>query len=182
MALSWADIETQSGVPRATIERIATMYQEAKSAVFGWTMGITQHVHGVENVRAIANLALLRGMVGRPRAGLLPIRGHSNVQAMGTVGVVPDLKKQFLDNLESHLGVELPRSPGLDTMACMRGADEGRMRLAFCLGGNLYGSNPDAAFAGRALGKVDLVAYLSTTLNTGHAHGTGRETIILPVC
>src|SRR5258707_7156780 len=95
---------------------IADMYQRAKHVVFGWTMGITHHVHGVGNVQTIVNLALLRGMVGRPRAGLLPIRGHSNVQGIGSVGVVPNLKQQVLDNLEAYLKVRLPRSPGLDTM------------------------------------------------------------------
>jgi anaerobic selenocysteine-containing dehydrogenase len=86
-----------------------------------------------------------------------------------------------LDNLEKHLGVALPRTPGLDTMACMEAADAGRMRTALCLGGNLFGANPDAAFARRAIGRLDLVTYLSTTLNTGHARGTARETLILPV-
>lgn len=180
-SLSWEQIERNSGVDRATIEKAAELYARAKSAVFGWTMGITHHVHGVENVRMIVNLALLRGMVGRPNAGLLPIRGHSNVQAMGSVGVTPKLRQEILDGLEKHLGVSLPRSPGLDTLGCMEAAGRGEMRSAFCLGGNLYGSNPDATFAAEAIGKLDLITYLSTTLNTGHAHGRARETIILPV-
>ena len=144
-------------------------------------MGITHHAHGVPNVRMIVNLALLRGMVGRPRAGLLPIRGHSNVQGIGSVGVTPNLKQAILDRLESLLNVKLPTQPGLDTMACMRAAAEGKVKSAVCLGGNLYGSNPDASFAARALGKLELVVYLNTTLNTGHAWGRGRETLILPV-
>jgi molybdopterin-dependent oxidoreductase alpha subunit len=180
-ATSWADIEEKSGVDRATIERVADYYAAAKNVVIGWTMGITHHEHGVANVKSIVNLALLRGMVGRPRAGLLPIRGHSNVQGMGSVGVVPTLKQQVLDNLETTLGVRLPQAPGLDTMACMQAADRGELRSAFCLGGNLFGSNPDAAFAHQALGKLELVTYLNTTLNTGHAWGSGRSTLILPV-
>ncbi len=166
---------------RETIARIADLYCSAKNAVFAWTMGITHHEHGVANVRAIANLALLRGMVGRPNAGLLPIRGHSNVQGVGSVGVVPNLKQKIIDNLESHLNVTLPKTPGLDTMACMQAADRGDMRAAFCLGGNLFGSNPDAKFAQRALGKLQLITYLNTTLNTGHAWGRARETLILPI-
>jgi molybdopterin-dependent oxidoreductase alpha subunit len=180
-AATWDSLEAASGVPRETMVEVAARYARAKSAVFGWTMGITHHLHGVENVRAIVNLALLRGMVGRPNAGLLPIRGHSNVQAMGSVGVTPALKQSILENLERHLGVTLPRSPGLDTMGCMVAADEGRMKTAFCLGGNLFGANPDAAFARRAISKLRQVTYLSTTLNTTHAHGTAQETIILPV-
>jgi molybdopterin-dependent oxidoreductase alpha subunit len=180
-ATSWSAIEEKSGVVRATIERVADYYAAARNVVIGWTMGITQHEHGVDNVKSIVNLALLRGMVGRPRAGLLPIRGHSNVQGMGSVGVVPTLKQQILDNLEATLGVRLPQAPGLDTMSCMQAAHRGELRSAFCLGGNLFGSNPDAAFACRALGQLGLVTYLSTTLNTGHAWGRGRTTLILPV-
>jgi anaerobic selenocysteine-containing dehydrogenase len=121
-------------------------------------------------------------MVGRPHAGLLPIRGHSNVQGIGSVGVTPRLKQEVLDRLESLLNVKLPTQPGLDTLACMTAADAGRIKSALCLGGNLYGANPDAAFAGRALNRLELVTYLSTTLNTGHVWGRGRETLVLPVC
>jgi molybdopterin-dependent oxidoreductase alpha subunit len=144
-------------------------------------MGITHHLHGVANVRAIVNLALLRGMVGKPHAGLIPIRGHSNVQGLGSIGVVPNLRQQVLDRLESVLNVKLPTQPGLDTMACMQAADDGRMRTSVCLGGNLFGSNPDAAFAQRAIGNLEMATYLSTTLNTGHVRGRARETLILPV-
>src|SRR5581483_1221886 len=141
----------------------------------------TQHEHGVANVAAIVNLALLRGMVGRPHAGLLPIRGHSNVQGIGSVGVAPVLKEAIFRKLEARLGVKLPTTPGRDTMACMKAADAGEARAALCLGGNLFGSNPDASFAARALGKLELITYLNTTLNTGHAWGRGRETLVLPV-
>jgi anaerobic selenocysteine-containing dehydrogenase len=129
----------------------------------------------------IANLALLRGMVGRPNAGFMPIRGHSNVQGLGSVGVTPSLKTAMLERFERRLGVRPPTSPGLDTMACIEAASRGEMSVALCLGGNLFGSNPDARFAEQAIGKLDLVAYLSTTLNTGHAWGRARETLILPV-
>jgi molybdopterin-dependent oxidoreductase alpha subunit len=178
---SWDDIARCSGVDRPTIERIAECYIAAKNAVIGWAMGITHHLHGTQNVQAIANLSLLRGMVGRPRAGLMPIRGHSNVQGMGSVGVTPALKQAVLERFERRLGVQPPKSPGYDTMACMEAAARGEMDAAFCLGGNLFGSAPDARFAAAALQKIGLVAYLSTTLNTGHAWGTGRETLILPV-
>lgn len=178
---SWETIEQSSGVDRGTITRLADLYCSARNVIFGWTMGITHHEHGVANVQAIINLALLRGMVGRPHAGLLPIRGHSNVQGMGSVGVVPNLKQQVLDNLETHLKVQLPRTPGLDTMACMQAAERGELRSAFCLGGNLFGSNPDAGFAQKALGRLELITYLNTTLNTGHAWGRAQSTLILPV-
>jgi molybdopterin-dependent oxidoreductase alpha subunit len=180
-ATTWDDIERYSGVERAQIEKLAEAYIRAKNAVFGWTMGITQHEHGVANVQTIVNLALLRGMAGKRHAGLLPIRGHSNVQGMGSVGVTPNLKQAIFDNLERTLGVRLPTSPGLDTMGCVKAADRGAIRTALCLGGNLFGSNPDSKFASAALGKIDLIAYMNTTLNTTHAWGRGKQTLILPV-
>src|SRR5262245_5001804 len=180
-AASWNEIERSSGVARDDIRRIAEMYVRANHAVFGWTMGITHHLHGEDNVRMIASLALLRGMVGRPHAGLMPIRGHSNVQGVGSVGVTPQLKQAILERCEARLGIAVPKSPGLDTMACMEAADRGEMDVAVCLGGNLYGSNPEAAFAERAISRLGCVAYLSTTLNKGHAWGRARETLVLPV-
>lgn len=180
-SVSWDEIITKSGVPRATINEIAARYAKSKGAVFSWTMGITHHVHGVENVQAIANLALLRGMVGREGAGLMPIRGHSNVQGIGSVGVTPQLKDAVFNRLQNHFGVQLPTTAGRDTMSCMEGAENGELKVGFCLGGNLYGSNPDARFAQKALSKLDTLVYMSTTLNTGHAFGLAKETIILPV-
>ena len=179
--LSWDEIVESSGVDRVTIERVGDLYAAAGSAVFAWAMGITHHAHGVENVQMIANLALMRGMVGRPGAGLLPIRGHSNVQGIGSVGVTPQLKRAVLHALERELGVTAPDSEGLDTMGCIVAASEGKLQFGLCLGGNLFGSNPDAAFAAKALQSVGLMVYMSTTLNTGHILGRGKETIVLPV-
>ena len=177
----WTDIEAAAGIGREAIADAAEMYVTATSVVFGWTMGITHHLHGVDNVRMIANLALLRGMIGRPGAGLMPIRGHSNVQGMGSVGVTPQLKDAVLKRLQNQLGLRPPASAGMDTMACIEAAGRGEMQTAVCLGGNLFGSNPDAAFAARAISNLDSITYLSTTLNTGHAWGTAKETLILPV-
>jgi molybdopterin-dependent oxidoreductase alpha subunit len=179
--VSWEEIVAKSGVGRANIEKLASAYAASKNAVFCWTMGITHHAHGVQNVQAIANLALLRGMVGRPGCGLLPIRGHSNVQGIGSMGVMPKLRDAIFDRLQNHFGVQLPTTPGRDTMACMDGAANGELKVGFCLGGNLYGSNPDATFAAQSLANLDQIVYLNTTLNTGHAFGLARETIILPV-
>lgn len=179
--LEWDRLVEQSGVDRETIRRLAKMYLAARNVVIGWSMGITHHSHGTHNVLSIANLALLRGMVGRSHAGLMPIRGHSNVQGLGTVGVTPTLKQAMLERFESRLGLRVPASPGYDTMACIQAALRGEMAFALCLGGNLYGSNPHSRLAHHALRRIDTVVYLSTTLNTGHAWGTGRETLILPV-
>jgi molybdopterin-dependent oxidoreductase alpha subunit len=178
---SWAEIEAKSGLGRGEIEQAAEMYLAAQNVVFAWTMGITHHEHGVENVWSIVNLALLRGMVGRPHAGLLPIRGHSNVQGIGSMGVAPELKERVFAALQSEFGVKLPAAPGYDTFASIEAADRGAIRLAVCLGGNLFGANPDAQFAARAIQKIDTVVYFNTTLNTGHAWGTGATTFLLPV-
>lgn len=180
-AFGWDEICAKSGLAKSDIDRLAEAYAAAKNAVFCWTMGITHHAHGVQNVQAIAALALMRGMVGRPNAGLLPIRGHSNVQGIGSVGVTPKLKDAIFDRLQTHFGIELPTSPGLDTLDCVERAAAGQLKFGFCLGGNLYGSNPDAAYAARALSQLNTLVYLSTTLNTGHAHAVADETIILPV-
>jgi molybdopterin-dependent oxidoreductase alpha subunit len=180
-AVAWDEIVEKSGVSRDEIERIAQRYARARNVVFSWTMGVTHHAHGVQNVQAIANLALLRGMVGKPGAGLLPIRGHSNVQGIGSVGVAPKLRDRVFERLQSHFGVELPTAPGRDTMACIDGAHGGDLKFGLCLGGNLYGSNPDSRYAEQALARLDMIVYLSTTLNTGHAFGLARETVILPV-
>jgi len=179
--LHWDTITARSGVGRETIARVGDLYLTADRAVFAWAMGITHHAHGVDNVQAIANLAMTRGMLGRPGRGLLPIRGHSNVQGVGSVGVKPQLQKAVLEALETKLGVTTPDSEGLDTMGCMIAAAEGRLKVGLCLGGNLFGSNPDADFAARAMQRLELVAYLSTSLNTGHVLGRGAETLILPV-
>ncbi len=177
----WPRIEQRSGVPIADIKRVAALYARANNAVFTWTMGITHHAHGVQNVQAITNLALMRAMIGRPGAGLLPLRGHSNVQGIGSMGAVPELKGPMLDLMQSRLGVRFPTTPGLDTLACVDRAGSGGIRAAWHLGGNLFGSCPDADAARRALANIDLTVFLSTTLNTGHIHGRGKSSLILPV-
>jgi molybdopterin-dependent oxidoreductase alpha subunit len=178
--LSWDDIELGSGISRQEIESIGQQYIDAQNVVFGWCMGITHHAHGTASVQSIVNLALLRGMVGKKHAGLLPIRGHSNVQGMGSMAVTPTLKKAVFDRMTDE-GVFVPTTKGYDTLACIHAAQNSDMDFAFCLGGNLYGSNPDSSATAAAFSKIDTVVYASTTLNTGHAWGTGKETIILPV-
>ncbi|MBS1714982.1 MAG: FdhF/YdeP family oxidoreductase [Armatimonadetes bacterium] len=179
-SLSWSEIEAASGVTRHEIEEVARVYAGSERTVFAWTMGITHHVHGVENVQWIVNLALLRGMVGKPGAGLLPIRGHSNVQGLGTVGVTPAMTATALAALE-RLGVVPPSHEGRDTLAALEAAARGDSDFGLCLGGNLYGASPDATFVGGALGRVRTLVYMTTTLNTGHVHGLGERTVVLPV-
>lgn len=178
---SWDTITAGSGLSQEQIVDVAQQYLNSTNTVIGWCMGVTHHLHGTNTVQMIANVSLLRGMVGRRRAGLMPIRGHSNIQGMGSVGVTPQLKTAMLQRFEKELKIEVPKGPGYDTMACMEAADRGEMDFAFNLGGNLFGSNPDMKFARECFSKIKTVTYLSTTLNTGHAFGLGEETLILPV-
>lgn len=179
--LSWEEIENKSGVSREEIESLADVYAKSNRCVFAWTMGITHHTHGVQNVQSIANLALCRGMVGKPSAGLMPIRGHSNVQGIGSVGVTPSLKKAIFEELEKKLSLELPTMQGKDTLACIEAAHDKEMDVGVFLGGNLYGSNPDSSYAAEGLSRLKMSVMLNTTLNTGHFHGLAEETYILPV-
>lgn len=177
----WSEIVEKCGVDEPTIREIADVYAKSEGTVFSWTMGITHHTHGVENVQAITNLALLRGMIGRKGAGVMPIRGHSNVQGIGSVGVTPKLKDELFENLTKQFGVKLPTTKGRDTLDCMEAAKSGELKFGLCLGGNLYGSNPDAQFAEDALEELDMLVMLNTTMNTGHGRGLAKQTIVLPV-
>ena len=181
-ALSWETVTAACGVPRTDIERVAALYARKRNVVFAWGMGMTHHLHGVANVEAIANLALLRGMLGRRYAGLLPLRGHSNVQGIGTIGVKPVVSEQVFAAMERAFGVTLPRARGFDTMAGLKAAEAGNIDVAVIMGGNLWGATPDAAFATRAMESIGFKLFLTTTLNRGHVHGLGEgEVLILPV-
>lgn len=181
-ALSWDEITARSGLARGDIERVAALYAQAKNAVLAWGMGMTHHLHGCDNVESIANLALLRGQVGRPGAGLLPLRGHSNVQGIGTIGVKPVLAADVLQRMEAAFGVTLPKGGGLDTMGAMQAADRGEIDAALIMGGNLYEANPNTEWATQALDKIGFKLFLTTTLNRGHVHGIDSgEALILPV-
>ncbi len=181
-ATGWDGIAGRCGVSRDEIERAASIYARSRSAVFAWGMGMTHHVHGVENIEYISNLALLRGMIGRPGAGLLPLRGHSNVQGIGTIGVKPVLPDEIIAKMEEAFGVALPKAKGLDTMASMKAADAGLIDAAVLMGGNLYAANPDSAWATRALDRIRFRLCLTTTLNRSHVVGVDAgEMLVLPV-
>ena len=178
--MSGDEITEKSGISKTRIEEIAQICQVAAND-FAWTMGITHHSHGVENVQAIANLALCRGMVGKIGSGLMPIRGHSNVQELEVLRVTPKLKDEIFEAFGRNHSLQLPTTQGMDTLACMEAAEESMMDVGFFLGGNLYGSNPDSNFAANALSKLKMSIMLNTTLNTGHFNGLAEESYILPV-
>lgn len=178
----WETLTACCGIDRSRIEHLARCYARAEHAVFAWGMGITHHLHGVENVEAIANLALLRGMIGKPAAGLLPLRGHSNVQGIGTIGVKPVLAEDVFQQLERTLGITLPTTAGMDTLACLDAAHEGAIDAALLMGGNLFSATPNSSWARTALDRIGFKTFMTTTLNRGHITGVETsEALILPV-
>jgi molybdopterin-dependent oxidoreductase alpha subunit len=179
---TWQEIEMHSGVTKSQIEAAATLYRQSKKAVFAWGMGMTHHRFGSENVEYIANLALLRGMVGQRYSGLLPLRGHSNVQGIGTIGVKPVLADDVFQRLEKTFNISLPTSKGLDTFHALDAAHQGHIDCACIVGGNLYSATPQSEWAATALNRIGCKVFLTTTLNQGHLYGVDdSDTLILPV-
>ncbi len=179
-ASSWDTLVSASGVSREEIGKAVSMLAGSKRGIFAWAMGLTHHASGVDNILALSNVSLARGWLGRPGCGLLPIRGHSNVQGVGTVGVSPQVKEGFAQSLEKQFGITVPREPGMDTYASVVAAFEGRVKAAVLLGGNLFASNPDRNWASAALRRIPLTLSVTTKLNEGHVHGRGATQIIVP--
>lgn len=179
---SWATITTTCGVPQAEIEAAARIISQSQRVVFAWAMGITQQANGVDNVYSIANTALITGNAGRMGTGVMPVRGHSNVQGFGSMGVTVKLREEIKQALEQLLGRSLNLPKGYHTRDLIEAAEAGKVDSLICLGGNLYGANPDSDQAKRALGTIDTIIYLSTKPNPGHFHGLAKtNTIIIPV-
>jgi molybdopterin-dependent oxidoreductase alpha subunit len=179
---SWEELTTTCGVSREEIETAAAMIHGSQKVVFGWAMGLTQHENGVDNVFAIANLALLTGNIGKLGAGVMPVRGHSNVQGFGSMGVTVNLRAEIKQALEKLLGKSLSPVQGYNTRALIEAAEAGKVDSLICLGGNLYAANPDSSQAKRAIANVETVIYLATKPNLGHFHGLAqKQTIIIPV-
>jgi len=162
-AAAWDALERESGATRAEMERFAAMLAAAKSAVFVWSMGITQHVEGVDNVQAIVNLALARGFVGREKCGLMPIRGHSGVQGGAEVGAVPNALPGYVPvgsdaarRIEEQWGFPVPREPGLQAGEMVEACGRGEIDLLWCIGGNFVETLPDPDAVRAALGRVPL--------------------------
>ena len=177
---NWDDLLRTCGLSREEIDRAVGALVAADKGMMLWAMGLTHHEHGVDNILAMGNLAMSRGWIGRPGCGLMPIRGHSNIQGVGSVGFTPGVKKVFAEKMAEAYGITATEV-GLDTYGSMLAAEEGRIRTAVMLGGNLWGSNPDLAWAGRALRKIGTTAYITTKLNPGHVHGRGRVNLVFPI-
>jgi len=177
---SWAELLDACGVAREEIARAAALVTGGQRGVCMWAMGLTHHTHGVDTILALSNLALARGWLGKRGAGLLPVRGHSNVQGVGSCGVTPQLKQAFAAKLEQLYGLRVPSYPGQDTYASMIAAHQGSVRACLLLGGNLFASNPHRAWASTALRRIPLSCSITTKLNEGHVHGRGQTSIVLP--
>lgn len=175
----WLDIEQASGLTRAQLEHVAQVYSAAKATIACYGMGITQHRTGTANVQQLVNLLLLRGNIGRPGAGICPLRGHSNVQGNRTVGITERPAKEFLDRLQHAFGFEPPREIGHSVVESIAAMRDGTAKAVICLGGNLAVAAPDpqACFAG--FRRLDLVVSLATKLNRTHLLGT-KTNYILP--
>ncbi len=178
-AVSWEDVVEQSGVSRERIETAAEWLAGTERIIFCWAMGLTQHRNAVGNIQEIVNLPLLRGSIGKPGAGVCPVRGHSNVQGDRTMGIWERPRPAFLDALSRELGFEPPRQHGLDTVGTIQAMHEGRVKVFFAMGGNFLSATPDTERTAEALRRTRLTVHVSTKLNRAHLV-TGKRALILP--
>jgi molybdopterin-dependent oxidoreductase alpha subunit len=178
-ATPWADLVRDAGVEESAIRTLADSYVNAKRVIIAWCLGLTQHEHGVDTIREIVNLLLLRGNIGRDGAGPCPIRGHSNVQGNRTCGIDHRPGKAFLDRLGEVCGFEPPREHGLGAVATIEAMHRGEMKAFIALGGNFALASPDLPYTFEALRNCELTVQVSTKLNRSHiVHG--KRALILP--
>jgi molybdopterin-dependent oxidoreductase alpha subunit len=178
-ATSWGDLVAGAGVEEQAIRELADSYMESGRVIVAWCLGVTQHENGVDIVREIVNVLLLRGNIGREGAGPCPIRGHSNVQGNRTCGINNNPEPAFLDRLAEVCGIDPPREPGLDVVASLQAMHAGRLKVFVSLGGNIALAAPDTRYAFAAFERCDLTVHVATKLNRSHiVHG--RDALILP--
>jgi molybdopterin-dependent oxidoreductase alpha subunit len=178
-AESWDDVITESGVSRAAIEELTQVYVNGKNVIATWGMGLTQHKNSVAAVQMLSNLMMMRGNIGRPGAGLCPVRGHSNVQGDRTMGIEEQPSAAFLDKLGTAFGFEPPRQHGLDTVETIKAMLARQVKVFIGLGGNFAIATPDTPLTFAALRSCALTLHVTTKLNRSHlVHG--RDALILP--
>jgi molybdopterin-dependent oxidoreductase alpha subunit len=178
-AAGWDEIERDGGLSRAQIEQAAEVYVSASNVILCYGMGITQHRSASATVGQLMNLLLLRGNIGRPGAGICPVRGHSNVQGARTVGVAEKPSKAMLDAIETVFGFTVPRAHGHTVVEAIEAMQAGTARALICLGGNLAVAAPDPQATYAAMRGLDLHVNIATKLNRTHLL-TGGETLLLP--
>ena len=178
-ATSWEHIESQSGLTRTEIAEAAKLYMAADKVITTWAMGVTQHKHSVQTIQEIASFMFLRGNIGRPGAGLCPVRGHSNVQGDRTVGINEKAPAALLDAMERELGVPMPREPGHNVVHAIGAMLSGEAKAFVGLGGNFARATPDSPLIDEAMRRLDLTVNIATKLNHGHLM-PGKMSYILP--
>ncbi len=161
----WADIERSSGLSRSDLEEVALAYSKSKSTICCYGMGVTQHRTGTTNVQQIANLLLLRGNMGKPGAGICPLRGHSNVQGDRTVGITERPMPLLLDNMRDVFGFEPPREHGHSVVESIAAMRDGKAKAIVCLGGNLAIASSDPQACAEGFRNLDLAVHITTKLN-----------------
>ncbi|MEI7377811.1 FdhF/YdeP family oxidoreductase [Dickeya chrysanthemi] len=179
-ATAWDKIVRQSGLSEAQIRYVAGIYQRSERVICTWAMGITQHRHSVATVREIVNLQLLFGQLGKPGAGLCPVRGHSNVQGNRTMGIDEKPSDALLDSLARHFGFTPPRGHGHNTVQALEAMLRDDVRVLIALGGNLAAAAPDTDRTAQALSRCGLTVHISTKLNRSHLITARHDTLILP--
>ncbi|MEI7256376.1 FdhF/YdeP family oxidoreductase [Dickeya dadantii] len=179
-ATPWDKIVRQSGLSEAQIRYVAGIYQQSDRVICTWAMGITQHRHSVATVREIVNLQLLFGQLGKPGAGLCPVRGHSNVQGNRTMGIDEKPADALLDSLARHFGFTPPRGHGHNTVQALEAMLRDEIRVLIALGGNLAAAAPDTDRTAQALSRCGLTVHISTKLNRSHLITARQDTLILP--
>ncbi|MET9106186.1 FdhF/YdeP family oxidoreductase [Streptomyces zhihengii] len=175
----WEETLAATGLGREEIERALAMVLASKRTIVCWAMGLTQHKHSVATIREVVNFLLLRGNIGRPGAGVCPVRGHSNVQGDRTMGIFERPSAAFLDALEAEFGFAPPRHHGLDVVRSIEALRDGRAKVFFAMGGNFVAATPDTAVTEAAVRRARLTVHVSTKLNRSHTV-TGRRALILP--
>ncbi|MYW66390.1 FdhF/YdeP family oxidoreductase [Streptomyces sp. SID8379] len=178
-AADWDETLTATGLSRADIERALEMVLASKRTVVCWAMGLTQHKHSVPTIREVVNFLLLRGNIGRPGAGVCPVRGHSNVQGDRTMGIFERPAPAFLDALEKEFGFAPPREHGFDVVRAIRALRDGEAKVFFAMGGNFVAASPDTDVTEAAMRRARLTVHVSTKLNRSHTV-TGARALILP--
>jgi len=178
-AAAMAEAERHTGLTAAEIERLLEMVLASEKTVVCWAMGLTQHRHAVPTIREIVNLLLLRGDIGKPGAGVCPVRGHSNVQGDRTMGIWERMPDRFLDALGAEFDFAPPRDPGYDTVDTIRAMRDGLVRVFFAMGGNFVSATPDTEATEAAMRRCRLTVHVSTKLNRSHVV-TGARALILP--
>jgi len=175
----WEMLVAASGVPQEDMRRAADVFARSERTITCWGMGLTQHVNAVANIQEIVNLHLLRGQIGKPGAGLCPVRGHSNVQGDRTVGIWERPRPEFLDRLGAVFSFTPPRDHGVDTVGAIRAMHAGGAKVFFALGGNFLQATPDTEYVATALRRCRLTAHVSIKPNRAHLV-TGERALILP--